>query len=557
MRYAVQRQPVKAKAQSLSATLLPPVRGWIVNEPLAGSKPGGALVLENWFPEKTSARVRGGSQKYATVTDGAPIYSLFTYRSGTYEKLFAATETAIVDITSVFDPDTAITSDDYLTDEADEEFLLDDDDPDDILITGEVDDDSVGGRTSGYYINAQMGTAGGDFMSAVNGTDTPLLFDGNLWADHVFTGIDSPEELSFVWSYGSRLWYIQKNTLKVWYLPVDSVNGVLTSFSLSGIFQEGGSLVLGGKWSLDAGDGLDDKWFVVSSTGEVAVYEGTNPGDADSWQKVGIYKITPPMGPKAVSYAGGDPIIGVEDGILSLSMSVNKDEAALSLAAITQQIEKEWKNEVQTRSTAPWELLKWPSMNMMVVSLPVVDGGDDYCFVVNVETGAWTKYKGWNTQCMALFDGWAYFASSTGKVYRMESGGTDDGLPYTCTYVGLPDHLKLPGVTKVIHSARTTIQSSFDANVKISASVNYQINLPTAPGSSADFSNGGEWDVSLWDVGVWDATGTISIRSKWSSIGKTGFVVSPQAQVTCGYTLYPQLELIATDIIFEAGGVLV
>lgn len=112
-------------------------------------------------------------------------------------------------------------------------------------------------------------------------------------------------------------------------------------------------------------------------------------------------------------------------------------------------------------------------------------------------------------------------------------------------------------MTKVIHSARTTTKASFDAIVKISASVNYQVSLPSAPDAGEDFSNGGEWDVSLWDVGVWDATGTVTIKSKWSSIGKTGFVVSPQAQVTCGYTLYPQLELIATDIIFEAGGVFV
>lgn len=550
------RTAVKQQAQSRSYPFLPPVRGWIANEPLAGSKPGGALVLENWFPTRTSARVRGGSQKYATVTSGAPVQSMFTYKSGTLEKLFAATSTEILDITTVSDVNSIVSAYYILTNPLTGAFLTNP--ATGAYLTGALRPESVVGQTSGYYSTTMFGTAGGDFLSAVNGTDTPQKFDGTSWEAHAFTGLASPQDLSFVWSYGSRLWYIQKNTLKVWYLPVDSINGALTSFSLAGIFKEGGSLLFGGKWSLDAGDGLDDKWFVVTTTGEVAVYEGTNPGDAAAWSKVGVYKITAPLGFKALTYAGGDPLIATEDGIVPLSAAINKDEAALSLAAVSQAIEPEWKNEVQARSSSPWEIMKWPTMNMMVVSLPVISGDvDAYCFVCNVETGAWTKYTGWDTQCMALYDSSGFFGTSTGQVFLMETGGTDDGAPYTCTYVGLPDHMKTPGAAKLIHSARTTFQSSFPANMKISASVNYQVTLPSAPDSGSDFSNGGEWDVSLWDVGVWDATGTVSITSKWTSIGKTGFVVSPQVQVTCGYTLYPQLEMIATDVVFETGGVFV
>jgi len=520
------RMPVtKGRAQSRPYTIQPAVRGWIVNEPLANSKPGGARVLENMFPTLTSVRVRGGAQKYATISTG-PVLRLFSYKSGSNEKFFASDETNIFDVSSIIDADTIPTAD-------------------------------VSGQTSGYYATAQFGTAGGDFISVVNGADTPLYFDGTTWADHAFTGLATPEDLSFVWTYASRLWYVQKDTMKAWYLPVDSINGALTSFSLAGVFQDGGVLLFGGKWSLDSGDGLDDKCFFMSSTGEVAVYQGTDPSSASGFSKVGVYKITPPMGMNAWMMAGGEPLIATEDGIVPLSMAVNKDAAALSLSAVTKNIEPEWKTEVSARKTMPWEILKWPTNNMMVVSLPVVSTSvEPYCFVANLETGAWAKFTNWNTRCVGLYDDHGYFGSNDGCVYRMETGGSDDGEPYTCTYVGLPDHLRSPGATKIIHSIRSVFIASVPFTSKVSASVNYNVTLPTAPSSVADYTTD-EWDSAEWDVSLWDATGTSTVTTKWQSVGKSGFIISPQVQITCGITPFPRIELIASDVIYETGGVMV
>lgn len=478
----------------------------------------------SYIPTTTVAVTRG-ADTYAASAGTA--YRMFTYTSGTLEKLFASTSTDVFDISSITDADIIPAA-------------------------------SITGQTSGYYSTAQFGTAGGDYLSICNGDDTPQYFDGSAWAAHAFTVMSTPAHLNFVWSFASRLWYLEKNTMKAWYLPVDSINGALTEFSLSGVFQQGGYLVMAGKWSIDAGDGLDDKCFFVSSTGEVAVYEGTDPSNASTWSKVGVYKITPPMGANALAYAGGEPLIGTEDGIVPLSQAVNKDVAALSLAAVTANIEPEWKNEVQARSTMPWEIIKWPTMNMMVVSLPVVSAEiSPYCFVCNVETGAWTKYTGWNTRCIALYQDQGYFGTNDGTIHMMESSGADDGEPYVCSYVGLPDHIKSPGMVKTVHSARITFKSTFPANPKVSASVNYKVSLPSPPSVGSDFSNGGEWGVSLWGVGLWGAQGSTSISTKWQSIGKTGFIVSPQVQLTCGYTPYPEFEIIAIDIIHETGAIFV
>lgn len=519
------RAPVKSGAQGRAYSFQPPVRGWISNEALANSKQGGARRLDNWFPTLTSVRVRGGSQLYATVSTG-PVLRMFTYKSGSQEIFFASDATSIFDITTVADSAVIPTAD-------------------------------VTGQTSGYYSTAQFGTAGGDYLSICNGTDTPKYFDGTSWTNHAFTVIPSAATLNFVWSFASRLWYIQKDSMKAWYLPVDSINGALTEFSLAGVFQEGGSLVFGGKWSLDAGSGLDDKCFFVSSTGEVAVYEGSDPSSATTWSKVGIYKITPPLGPNAVMMAGGEPLIASVVGIVPLSQAINKDIAALSLAAISKQIEPDWKIEVVARKSLPWEIIKWPTNNMMVVSLPVPnDGVDAYCFVANLETGAWARFTGWDTRCLAMFSDRGYFGTNDGTIYAMEQGGSDGGSPYTATYVGLPDHMRTPGAHKIVHAARSTFLANASFNARVSASVNYQITLPSAPSSIADYTTD-EWDSGEWDVALWDSTSASTVSTKWQSVGRSGFVVSPQIQITCAITPYPRIELIASDVIYEAGGVMV
>jgi len=518
--------PAQSRAKADNYTMSPPIRGWVATE-LINAKPGGALVLENWVPTQTGIRTRGGSLKYATISTG-PVRRLWTYKSGQVEQFFASDDNKIFNITTVADASVIPAA-------------------------------AVSGQTSGYYSTAQIGTAGGtNYLYAVNGTDSARLYDGSTWT--AVTGVSTPaitgvttSELSFVWLYASRLYFVRKNTMSAWYLPVDSVGGAATEFSLAGVFQEGGSLLFGGKWSLDSGDGLDDKCVFVSTEGEVAVYQGLYPGDS-SWEKVGVYKITPPMGANATMSAGGDLLIGVEDGIVPISEAVNKDAAALSLAAVTRSIEPEWKKEVELRRSLPWEIMKWPSNGLMVVSLPASDDTiTPLCYVSNIQTGAWCYFTGWDARCIGLYANNGYFGTSDGRVLRMEDGGSDDGDPYTCTYVGLPDHMKSIGQMKVVHSARATFQSNVPFLPKISVSSNYRVRLPSAPSSVADLTDS-LWDVGLWDVAKWDVGSAAEVTTKWVSIGKSGFAIMPQVQVTCGISIEPKTELIAFDLIFERGG---
>lgn len=522
--------PQASAAHADPYTFVAPVRGWVTNENLANASRGGAYRLDNWFPTQTGIRLRAGSELYATIGTAA-VESMFSYKSGSTLKFFAADETDVYDITT----------------------------PGSTTVPPSP---SISSQTSGYYSSAQFETAGGDFLYIVNGTDKPQLFDGTNWAavdgssTISITGVTT-STLSHVWVYRSRLYFVQINSTTAWYLPVNAVGGAAVDVSMAGVFQRGGSLLFGATWSLDSGDGIDDKCVFVSTEGEVAVYQGSYPGASD-WSLVGRYDITPPMGKNCTMKAGGDLLIGTQDGIVPISQAIQKDVAALSLAAITRAIEKEWKTEVGFRGTLPWEMLKWPSYNIGIVSLPVVDNTTPaQCFVVNLQTGAWTRYTGWDTRSMVVHDDHAYFGASTGKVYKAESGGSDDGLNYTCLYVGLFDHIKNVGQTKVVRLARATFLSGRPFTPQVSASVNYAVTLPPAPSAYSDTTSSNKWDVGKWDEALWSGTGERSAVLKWVGMSSSGFVIAPQVQVTVNQTAEPDAELASFDIMYERAGVVV
>ena len=196
----------------------------MVNENLTRQREGTALVLENWFPTTQGIRVRGGSSKRATITSGDPVLSMFTYKSGATEKLFAADETNIFDITSVGDADAIPTA-------------------------------AVASRTAGYYSVAAMVTTAGNYLICVNGADDALLYDGSTWQDldavstPAITGV-ATADLSHTWVYANRVFFVEDGTFNAWFLPVDSVGGTAQDFSLAGIFKNGGALLFGATWSL-------------------------------------------------------------------------------------------------------------------------------------------------------------------------------------------------------------------------------------------------------------------------------------------------------------------
>jgi hypothetical protein len=341
--------------------------------------------------------------------------------------------------------------------------------------------------------------------------------------------------------------------MKFHYGGIDAITGALTSASLGSIFRNGGSLLAGGTWSSDSGDGLDDRCVFITTAGEVAIFEG-NPADA-TWAKVGVYDLGRALGVKGMTNIAGDLCIATADGIIPVSAMVNKDPADLRGAAITDPISPTWAREYAL-GALDWRVTKWPRGGMLVAAPLTTDSDVTTIYVANLESRAWAEVTGWEPgDIEALGDG-LYLGGMDGTIYRAWAGGSDAGVPFTCQVQFPFNHLGNPATRKVAGNIRSVWKARTTLIPKVTLAADYLDQFPTGPnasGGGADTS--ASWDVSDWDVSDWGTSDeTYSIHAKWRGVNGHGFALAPQVQITSSSLLRLSAALERVDLTYTAGG---
>lgn len=496
-----------------------PLRGWVISENIAATQSASARILDNFVPTKTGLRLRRGYKLYATIDDACT--AMFTHVDGSTRTFFAASADAVFDITTPADPEVAPTA----------EFT---------------------GQTNGDYSSVQFGTSGGQFLYIVNGADKPRLFGGATWT--AIDGVSTPAitgvtttGLSHVWSYSARLWFVEGGTMSAWVLPVDSVGGAAIEVSMAGIFRKGGALLFGASWSMDAGDGLDDKCVFVSTEGEVAVYEGPDPSDANTWAKVGLYEIPRPLGKLAYFQSGGDLLIATEVGIIRMSDAVNTDATLIETRTVSAPISSYWRNKAALLTDRSWEIVKVPAEGYALISQP----GDSRCLCLNMQTGAWSRFTGWDTNCLGFHDGRAYFGTEAGTICLAEEGGQDGTAIYTGRLLGQHDSMGVYGVQKTVAQARPVFDIASNINWQLLFNTDFYEGM-NGPPSAVDVRPPDDWDAGLWDEAIWDGISGYG-GAAWKAIGRTGYSFAPQLQISSGDETPLTVELVAIDVQFRVG----
>jgi hypothetical protein len=492
-----------------------PIGGWNARDALADMDERDAVYLDNWFPETTSVGIRKGNSAFCTVDAGTAVESVMEY-GGTTRKLFAVANTTLYDVSS----GTASSS--------------------------------ITGLANARFQHVNFGTAGGQFLIIVNGSDTPRNFNGTSWdTAPAITGSGlTSSNLIHVNSYQQRLFFIEKNTMNYWYLDVNSIGGTASKVNLSSLFRHGGYLMAMGTWTRDGGSGPDDLAVFITSEGEIAVYSGTNPGDASLWSLVGIFRIGKPIGRRCFEKFGSDLAIVTSQGVVPLSRVLVSVDGQGNELALSSKIQSAFNDAVITHGAKyGWQPILYPDAHMMLVNIPTSEGSTAEQYVVNTITGAWCKFTNWDASSWSLFSGNLYFGGGDGIVYQAWTGQDDNGSNISADGKQAFSYLKSRR-QKQVKMVRPVITADGDLTAILSVSVDFEDKYPIGSTTSSTTS-GSPWDTSSWDVSDWGSSGEVA--KNWTTVSAVGYAVATRMIIaTAALTVSWQ----STDFLYEDGGVL-
>lgn len=501
-----------------------PVGGWNGRDGYTAMRDNEAVTLQNFFPSTSDVVLRKGMAAHATgITDGAAaqVETVVSYRppSGAHS-LWAFAGTKLFNVTAA----------------------------------GAVGAATVTGLTNARWQITNFTTAGGNFLLCVNGADDMQMYDGSTWtaingaSTPSITGVNT-NTLVHVTVFKERVWYVQSGKLDVWYTGVGAFSGALTKFSLGSIFRNGGYLVAAGTWTLDGGRGIDDLMVFITSTGEVAVYQGTDPSSASTWALVGIFNVGAPIGRRCLYKYGGDLLIITQDGVVPASRAFAADRTS-SAVAVSDKISGALGTAAELYSgTFGWQLTLHAKAGMLLLNVPISVGAQQQ-FVMNTATGAWCNFTGWNANCFEIHNDELYFGT-LGEVRQAWTGTSDLGANIVGEAVGAFDYLGTPNALKAVRMIQPIIGwDSNPAEFLIGTDVDYQVQTPTGSISFAS-ATGGVWDSGLWDGALWG--GEVTLNKVWYTVTGVGYAIAPHLKVSSNAA---SVRWAATVILYESGGVL-
>jgi hypothetical protein len=577
---------------ALTASMPSPIGGWNARDSVAQMPPVDAVSLTNLYPTPTDVQLRKGYSKKSIGITGK-VNTLMNYAGANTQKLFAAASTAIYNCdtstaTNVF----TITNDKFqyvnITN-AGGNFLVACNGTDPTLIYDGTNWIKMATTTTAAAITSitRSGTLAtmttttphglatgnqititGNLPTAFNGTyivtvtgastltyvmattpATDALTIGSYIVGFGVTGVNSNTFIN-VNLFKNRLYFTEKNTLKVWFLPVNALGGAASPLDFGGIARNGGFLQAMATWTIDAGEGVDDYAVFVTNMGEAIVYNGTDPANADTWALKGVWQLGFIYSRRCFYKWGGDVLLLTQDGLVPLASALQSSrlDPRINLTdkiffAISQAADA-YSNEFG------WQVIYYAKPNMLIINVPDTSGTQQY--VMHTISKAWCNFTGINTTCFELHNDDIYFGG-TGFVGKFFDTFADDGAQISATCQQAYSYFENPGQQKRFTMVRPTflvdvgtpgiyagINTDFQTQNNL-GKVTF-VNTPTTTAV---------WDAATWDDDVF--AGNLVISRQWQGVTGLGYAGGINLNmVSAGIDVH----WVSTDYVMERGSVI-
>ncbi len=487
-----------------------PVAGWNARDPFFNMDPRFATILENYVPQTNFVELRRGSTSHATGVGAGAVETLFSFRSGALSRMLAAGGGGIYNATS----------------------------------SGAVGAPLASGFSSNRWQTTNFNGRG----ILVNGTDAPQSYDGTNVTAAGFTGTGlTPSDLFAVHPFKERLLFLENNSASFWFGAVDAVTGALSEFPLGSVHPGGGRALAIDTLTIDGGDGIDDLLAIFMESGDVLIYAGTDPSNANAFALIGIFNIGRPIGERPLVKFGPDLVAITSDGYLPLRQFLRLGRSQTNLA-LSDTISGAVSEAVRSfGANFGWQAVLYPRSNWLLFNVPLVENAQSEQHVMNTLTNAWCKFTGMNAGCWAVHEDLLYFGGMGGEVFLADNSAADDGSSIIgdaqSAYVYFGGRAALKRFTMF----RPVLSSDASVNVSMGLGVDFA----DAVGVSAVQSvavPGTLWNTELWDTFLW--AGGQNIQKGWQTASEIGTAAAIRIKTE---TNNQSVRWFSTDVLFERG----
>jgi len=486
---------LKLASQNVAESLPPlsaPIKGWNTRDALDAMDPLDAVLLDNWFPDAGGCVVRNGFVSWAQGLGSGPVETLAEYYAGGTRQLIAAC------------------SGDFYNASA---------------------SGAAGSPIASGFSSSQWQTVA--FLSNLfffNGSDDAQVYDGSSFANANFSGVTLSTLVGGI-IYQNRLYTWQTDSTGFWYADLNSISGALSFFDLSAFSPHGGNLYAAATYSHDGGNGVLDFICFMMSSGDCLIYYGNDPSNVNYWQLIGIYRISPPVSPRAVCNYGAEAFITTYDDHVPLQQQLValKNGALPPRSKVSSAVQAA---VIANGSAFGWQALYYPAGRRLIFNIPNVDGtfsqhiqntGITYTdATTSVTASPWCRFQNHESYCWGLFDNNLFYGAAGGTVFQADTGTLDnDSEPVQANAQQSWNTFNDPQ-RKIATAVRPVVQSLGATSYSVGLGYDYgDINI-TVDASTP--GGGSPWNISPWNTSPWAPSPQVS--TLWHGAGGSGVAIS-------------------------------
>ena len=587
--------PTPQGRTAVTASVASPVGGWNARDSIANMPPLDAVALTNLWPTPTDVQLRLGYSQFSTGITGQ-VNSLMNYAGTSFQKLYAAAGTAIYDVSGP----TATVVKTVINDKFQHinvstsggNFMVavNGVDPAQLFdgttwisyaatttaqTVSTVTRGGTGNLTATVTTAAPHGLVNGNQIVVVGAS--PAQYNGTFLItrisatqfsytmatapasdattvptytiNYAITGVDS-STLIHVNLFKNFLFFVQENSMEVYYLPVGQIAGAALPLDFGGIARMGGFIQAMGTWTIDAGQGADDYAVWITNNGEAIVYNGTNPDAAETWALKGVWQLGQTFNRRCFLKWAGDLLLMTKEGLVPLAAALQSSRLDPRINLTDKIFYAISRATGLYQNNFGWQINYFAAQNMLIINIPVTEGTQQYC--MHTISKAWCNFTDINAKCWELSYDQMYFGGN-GFVGRFWDSFSDNGNNINATAQQAYSYFDAPGQQKRFTLIRPIFQTD-NGLPGILVGINTDFDAQNNLGSvsfNAISSTLGVWDTGIWDEDVWG--GNLSLTRLWqgvTGIGYSGGIVMKIASQGI------DVHWVSSDYVMERGGVL-